>query len=639
MALPFRIYSGKYLLCFGFSLLIGTVWAQNEPVVFKLPAEATVDIPMDTTSDVVGDHFFHGINKTTDKTWVMRQLSDMVISSPKTGRWFSDSVQVVDRMKYFRLFEGNTIRSLRFLRLDPFGTTINDTIQHPLTWIEQTGNSVRTRTREQKIRNYTLFKSGDQVNAFRFLDTEELLRALDYLEDARIYIQQVPEKSGLVDVVVVTHDVWPIALDFDVPHLNSGKLNIWHRNLFGLGLNVEQGIYWQPSKTQQFGYLGAIGLDNLFQSLIDAKVHYIQQFKRSAYGVMIMRDFLIPSIKYGGYIAYQKEKVEVDDYFEGVLLGPRDNVYTTVGYSTADVWLARSFSLPNHPSFPESRRNITLSARVYGLSFKERPLDLVKDYYPLQNKTLYLGSLAYTKQRSHLTQLLYSFGRSEDVPSGRSAELVWGQEIYEKSDRFYLGGRMAGGRFIGQLGYIYGDVAYGLFFNGSGSQGTWKMSWNYFTPLLKARRYQSRTFFSGSYTYGFRSSTFEYLTLNGKQGIAGFSNDSLRGNQRLLLHWETNLFMPKKLYGFRFVFFTSGNFGWINNSSDHFILSAKMYSSLGIGIRIRNDHLVFSTFQFRFSWFPSMPRGSRLDWFQFSTADKLRLPQFRPVAPEAIWLN
>jgi hypothetical protein len=87
------------------------------------------------------------------------------------------------------------------------------------------------------------------------------------------------------------------------------------------------------------------------------------------------------------------------------------------------------------------------------------------------------------------------------------------------------------------------------------------------------------------------------------------------------------------------VTYAGGNFGWINSDRNKFILSEKVYSSLSIGFRVRNETLVFSTFQFSFSWFPGMPKGSRIDWFDFSRADRLRLPAFAPQPPEVYYLK
>lgn len=620
-----------FLSCVCFLLIWCPVYGQSQP--------QTGDVFLDSVEDVQGKRFFESITKGTDDSWLMRELTGLVITSPRSSELLNDSVQVVERVYYFKRYEGQKIRSLRFLRLDPFGATTADTVPGPLTWIERTGNSVRTKTTERKVRNYTLFREGEAVDAFKMADTEQLLRGLDYIEDARIYITPVAGVAGYVDVVVVTHDVWPIALEVDIPHLNTGELEAWHRNFMGIGLDVEQGFYWGPTKHKSYGYMGEVGMGNLFQSLTDFRVNYTNKFERTLFHVSLERPFSIPTMKYGGRLSYTKSKVEVEDYYEGIQLGVKDGQFVTLRFDQTDVWLARSFRLQSRVSAPLNRRNLTLSGRFLRTHFSERPEDLEQDYYPLQNTAVYLGALTYTRQRSHLTRLVYSYGRNEDVPTGYLAELVLGHEEYEKADRFYAGARLAGGHLDGKLGYVYGDISYGLFFHGSATQGTWRFSWNYFTPLFSAGRYRSRTFFSGNYIYGFRSSTNEYVTLNGRQGIAGFRNDSIRGTQRLLLHWETNLFMPKKIYGFRFVTYAGGNFGWINSDRNKFILSEKVYSSLSIGFRVRNEHLVFSTFQFSFSWFPCMPKGSRIDWFDFSRADRLRLPAFAPQPPEVYYLK
>jgi len=59
-------------------------------------------------------------------------------------------------------------------------------------------------------------------------------------------------------------------------------------------------------------------------------------------------------------------------------------------------------------------------------------------------------------------------------------------------------------------------------------------------------------------------------------------------------------------------------------------------TALGLGLRIRNDNLVFNTFQIRLGFFPNAPRYSRVSPLLVSGEELLRPPTFDPVPPAII---
>ncbi|HRT47723.1 MAG TPA: hypothetical protein P5151_06135, partial [Bacteroidales bacterium] len=59
-------------------------------------------------------------------------------------------------------------------------------------------------------------------------------------------------------------------------------------------------------------------------------------------------------------------------------------------------------------------------------------------------------------------------------------------------------------------------------------------------------------------------------------------------------------------------------------------------SGLGVGLRIRNDNLVFRTFQIRIGYFPYLPEYSRVNYIMLSGEQLLRPKNFEPGRPSLI---
>jgi len=137
------------------------------------------------------------------------------------------------------------------------------------------------------------------------------------------------------------------------------------------------------------------------------------------------------------------------------------------------------------------------------------------------------------------------------------------------------------------------------------------------------------------YTNGIHRFHDEYLRIDNKYGIRGYDNDSIRPVQRIILSLETVAFSPNYLYGFRFAWFGFSDIAVV--SRDKYPgLNNSVVTEIGMGVRIRNDNLIFKTIQFRFSFFPFTPPYSKLRYFDLTGEKLLKPPDFDPVAPAII---
>ena len=69
--------------------------------------------------------------------------------------------------------------------------------------------------------------------------------------------------------------------------------------------------------------------------------------------------------------------------------------------------------------------------------------------------------------------------------------------------------------------------------------------------------------------------------------------EEIYGNNRLVVNSETVVFTPWHLYQFRFALYGFADLGILGYNGNLF--KNGFYSTIGIGVRIKNEHLIFRT--------------------------------------------
>ena len=176
----------------------------------------------------------------------------------------------------------------------------------------------------------------------------------------------------------------------------------------------------------------------------------------------------------------------------------------------------------------------------------------------------------------------------------------------------YLGLRFSFGNYY-KWGYISPSFEYGTFFHSShAEQGTFTAGINYFTGLFEIGRWKFREFLKPQVTIGINRFAYDSLTINeinrvkGGNGLDGFNSPSLSGTQRLLFTLQTQSYAPYNLLGFHFGPYLICSLGMLGDASGGF-KNSKVYSQLGLGVLIKNENLVFNSFQISISFYPVIP--------------------------------
>ncbi len=171
--------------------------------------------------------------------------------------------------------------------------------------------------------------------------------------------------------------------------------------------------------------------------------------------------------------------------------------------------------------------------------------------------------------------------------------------------------------------------------NGAWHRNAADVDLQWFSNLLMVRRTRLRQFFGINYTHGWNraSGADEYLHFTDENGLQALDEYAI-GTTRAMLNTETVFFTPYQPLGFRIALFGFADFGTIGDSPNLF--RNAFFSTLGLGIRIRNERLTFNTIQLRFG----IALGKRgvvgSDYFRLSSITQMDRVRYRPSRPDIV---
>jgi hypothetical protein len=562
--------------------------------------------------------FYDSMKVRASRKRFTKTLYDFVVVSPDTA--IKRKVDHNSEETYTD-FSGKKIRKIQIQRLNVFGTDVNNPAYYNPNGSEKLMNGTHVNTNENIIRKFLLFSEGDTISPLTLSDNERIIRQLPHIDDARIIV--VPVSDEEADVIVVTKDVYSVGGEFMYKGKTSGNVRLFDKNFFGMGHEFIIDIPYSKKSTDSPGVGLTYYVNNVRRTFTDLSISYYNGLGRRIYGVSLIKNLLSSVTKYAGGITLNSTYTSEDlDTLP---------VAKPLKYNYQDYWIQRSFLLDKEPVI-----RIMTGIRYINNNVFERPMINPDSYHSLQRYQLFLGSAAFSVQKYYKTNLLYSYGRTEDVPNGLLLRLTSGWEINEFKDRLYAGTDLSFGQTVQKLGYLYVSSSYGTYFKDNHpDQGVLVLKFKYFSNLIFLGDAKIRNFINVDFTRGLNRNIDEFLSISKANGFTGFSNDSLRGLQRLVIGLESVVFSPSDVYGFKFAFFGFANYGLIGGSKA--ILSRGMIlSSLGFGIRIRNDNLIFNTFQIKIGYFPDPPAYSNINYLTFSGEQLLRPNNFDPGPPAVV---
>jgi hypothetical protein len=532
--------------------------------------------------------------------------------------------------EYYQTFEGKTIGSISIKSLEVFGPDFDDTTKTTGMWLEKVGNKLHSKSNLDVIRKNLWIREGQPLDPNLLMDNERLLRSLPYLKDVRLILKLRPENDQLVDILIITQDVFSFGLTGSISNINNGNIGIYDKNILGVGHEIGTKLVGHTDKTPNIGFEAYYAINNVKGNFINFSTGYANTYLREGFFVSVDRDFLRPQSVYaGGFTAYRN--------FRSDRITLNDNVLSNfpLDYIFLDTWYGRRLKLGINRH--DSRFQTTLAGRVRYINFYDRPLTggQISQFYA--NSTLYIGSLSFSHRSYIRDHLIYSYGIIEDIPKGYLHELVFGYDNNEFGNRWYSHLFLSTGNlFRNKPFYFYSSVGLGTFWkNSETQQGIFDFKVNFISPLFNIWKVQARQFIRLNYTLGVNRFEEEDLLLRNTGGIRGFGSRIEKGKQRLTLNVENVFFQKRSVLNFQTAFFSFFDAGIVGPAEES-IFRQSYFAGLGLGLRIRNENLIFKTIQIRLAFYPNHPDDVSSFGFILDEVSKTRFYSFQPRGPEPL---
>jgi hypothetical protein len=530
-------------------------------------------------------------------------------------------------------FSGKVIRRIRISTMPPFERSVYDT---NLTTRSSTGkflNGAHVTTQKYVIRKELLFQPGDTVNPVQFAETERSIRDLSAIDNVNFYIQEISPGSDTVDITVVTKDVWSIWGSLVTATSSSARFAVYDANFLGLNdfLSVTFSVDALRSPVFRVG-----GIDYSYSNIRGSFINALFSFSLDNNGAQALlvgldRPFFANEARWAGSLIYVN-RIQVDNE-DGA-----PNIHSR--YNEEFAWLGVSYPL----NALRTNSRFVLAESFTSHLYQERPAVTAASNPLYFNYFDFLTGFCFYRNDYYTAYYVAQFGRPENIPYGRNIQLTVGPNLSEFTTRMYTAVTFTAGDLIGRAGYLSGQITLGGFLgHNSFEDGITKVSLDYFTPLFPTpnQRYKFRSYLDARYGYGFNLNLHrnDEINLNRLFHLPSLKSDSaLEGQHCLGVKASTMMFTPWHFYGFMFALSAFAETGFVADSHTP-VTKGIFYGGLGVGIRIKNDNLVFPPFLISFAFYPGNQPGVNLFQPDLSSDPWVRIPTFTARAPRIETLN
>ena len=411
-------------------------------------------------------------------------------------------------------------------------------------------------------------------------------------------------ESDTVDVYVIVQDVWSITpgAGFSPGAAPATDINIRDVNFFGLGQDFYNTVKLKKTLPEKYNFTSVYTINNLYRTQSLAQLFYRFENGETRYGVGINREFISSAIKFAGvlnYTSYNNDKYVL----QYNILNP-DSISTPLRYNYQDVWIGYANRPSKKSDFGSDR--FVIGARVQRTQYTNRPITRLKNQF--LNNNFYLFNLGYVERTFFKDNYIFRLGRTEDIPEGTLVVLTTGYQYGENLRRPYYGILSTWSRYVKKAGYFYASAGIGAFrSNKFWEEGSYYAKGLYYTPLIRLGTWKLRNFISVRGTHAIKQQPGVFTDVNSDNGLRALNSILLKGTDKLAINIENDFFPDFNFIGFRMGFIIFTDLAWIGNQEKLFDKS-NFFQGYGIGLRIRNENLVFSMFQFLFGIYPGAER-------------------------------
>ena len=137
--------------------------------------------------------YFDSLKQKASRKPLTKKIYDLVVISPQPVETKKISGSSDESYKQYA---GRTIKSINIIRMDVFGTNINNPASVNSSKTNNLLNNTHKNTNERIIRKNMLFSAGDTISPLTLSDNERILRELPFIDDARIIVVPVSEDEA-----------------------------------------------------------------------------------------------------------------------------------------------------------------------------------------------------------------------------------------------------------------------------------------------------------------------------------------------------------------------------------------------------------------------------------------------------------
>lgn len=510
----------------------------------------------------------------------------------------------------FAPYKGKTIRYI-FVEKISFTKSVNDTAKVIRNIFTDIGDALHTSTTRQVVLNNLFFAEQDTLYPALLADNERFLRALSYLQDARITVREIEGDSNAVDVIVLCKDVFPIGGSMDAGSARNLNFEVNDDNLLGSGNRLQIQNLFDVDRRPRYGFGAEFLKRNFRGSFVNLSVGYqnlaeaYNSGRREEKSLYVRGELPLVSPYHTWTGAFEiASHFTQNDYIA-------DSLYRSdfkYDYRILDGWLGYNIGAKKQlqQNFVSRFRRL-VSIRGIHRSFFDKP-ELYKTGYKIDYSNLVSVLAAFTifEQDYYHTNFLYGFGRNEDVPEGYSISVIGGWSNRNNISRPYLGFDYQRNYFSRAKNYLNYSIRVGTYYNNNRFEDISLLtSLEYFTKLQKLRRgsWYLRHFLSGSITQLINTFQNEPLRLSSDYGIPQLNAPELLASTRVSFNAESVFYNTWRFVGFNFAPFGFSNVSYLKGigvSPD----KGDIFTAIGGGVRTRNENLVFGTMELKCYFYP-----------------------------------
>jgi len=526
-------------------------------------------------------------------------------------------------------YQGKIIRRIVLQRIG-FDRIVVDTARHFQSAIARTANHLHNNSKESTIRNNLFVREGNPLNPYRLADNERLLRNLDFMMDARIFVKPIQNNPDSVDLLVVTRDVFSLGgtVSFNLP--TKYQVSLQEINLAGTGQHVRFGQVYDLNRYPHYGYEGFYQVINIKGSFIDASVGYTNLNTGISTGIenensvyfKLNRALYQPFARLAGAIELSQNTSK------NVYRKP-DSIFAQYKYRVQDYWMGYSFGherLPN--DLRENRKRKFIALRGFEQNFLNGTHTELTEpgRFIYRDRASMLVQLTLFRQDFYKTQYVVGFGRTEDIPYGYRITFTTGMEKELGKLRPYLGNELYYNIVRPSGAILTYNVKLATYLNNQKPEDIYfSLDFARFSKIYKMRKMIVRHQTLLGYAALINQTVKRGMDIRDGNGIMGFMTDSLVGFQRVTMSEETTIFTPWKVLGFHLAPMTRVDLALIKITKGLF-QTQNFFSGFSLGMRARNENLILNTIEARLFYYPKTVEGINHFRFNITTNFRIKYP-------------